>query len=74
MGVQTTVFKLANEFLPMSGSKPESDETWNEDRSRRLTKRIRGYLDRRRLPYVIEKEDGAIVLQLGGVAFRNACG
>jgi len=57
----------------MSRSNPEPEE-WTEDRSRRLAERIRGYLDRRRLPYVIEKEDGAIVLQLRGMGFRNACG
>jgi len=54
----------------MSGS----NKTWAETRSVRLTNRIRGYLDRKRLPYVIEREDGAIVLQLKQKHFITARG
>ena len=58
----------------MSRSNAKPKGAWNEDHSRRLANRIRGYLDKRRLPYVMEREDGAIVLQLKGRVFNTACG
>jgi len=42
-------------------SKHCSDRLW-----RKTASRLRGYLETRRLPYVIEREDEAIVLWLHG--------
>jgi hypothetical protein len=57
----------------MSGSSVESKRGWTEARSVRLANRVRGYLERRRLPYVIEREDGAIVLQLKDRTLFTPC-
>jgi hypothetical protein len=45
-----------------------------EARVGRLTKRVRGYLDQRKLPYVLEWEEGAIVLQFGPSPKTRPCG
>ena len=50
-------------------SRSRPDTFW-----RNTAARLRGYLEKRRLPYILEREGETIVLLLNGEAGRRGCG
>jgi len=61
--------RSTTQTLGRSTSRSKPDTFW-----RNTAARLRGYLEKRRLPYILEREGETIVLLLNGEAARRGCG